>query len=423
MTPNDADVQIIADLYHTELRTLLKSNRKNRKSRQPDPVKLMLEYSVSERVHVHEPGPGPGRTWIWSDLHLRHANIIKYCSRPFADADTMDRLLMEQWNQNVDPGDTLLNGGDVVHGGRVREADRVALRAAPGRKVLVIGNHDFHRRTGELERAEHDVVTGIRRTRPMKRDQLPEPAMRLWRDHGDILVAELGKLEPPMWQLGGGTLPRKGVDAPPQLRTRHHDTDRWIQAHGASCARRHRDQTPKTGTRRNQQPRGKAPEGEDRSRRQLRKQVRYRHPGPRPRTTRIRTSRTNLRNECQQAVRRADHTQQAPARPDESGQGCVRHPTTPTGPTQQPSRRGGTSHSRWARAPDSPPVAPRPPASWAAWAAPPAGLSLPNPRVRHAPPVGCLNPGSACRRRCPRPIPAPITPFGGRIWTFVNNAG
>ena len=75
-----------------------------------------------------------------------------------------------------------------------------------------------------------------------------------------------------------------------------------------------------------------------------------------------------------------------------------------------------------ARAGRSPPVAPRPPASWAAWAAPPAGLSLLNPRVRHAPPVGCSNPGSACRRRCPRPIPAPITPFGGRIWTFVNNA-
>ena len=56
------------------------------------------------------------------------------------------------------------------------------------------------------------------------------------------------------------------------------------------------------------------------------------------------------------------------------------------------SRRGGTSHSRWARAPDSPPVAPRPPASWAAWAAPPAGLSLPNPRVRHAPPGRLLKP-------------------------------
>ena len=46
------------------------------------------------------------------------------------------------------------------------------------------------------------------------------------------------------------------------------------------------------------------------------------------------------------------------------------------------------------------------------------GCRCPTPRVRHAPPVGCSNPGSACRRRCPRPIPAPITPFGGRIWTF-----
>lgn len=40
----------------------------------------------------------------------------------------------------------------------------------------------------------------------MKPDQLPEPAMRLWRDHGELLVAELGRLEPPVWQLGGGTL-------------------------------------------------------------------------------------------------------------------------------------------------------------------------------------------------------------------------
>ena len=39
------------------------------------------------------------------------------------------------------------------------------------------------------------------------------------------------------------------------------------------------------------------------------------------------------------------------------------------------------------------------------------------------PPGRLLKPLSACRRRCPRPIPAPITPFGGRIWTFVNNAG
>ena len=73
------------------------------------------------------------------------------------------------------------------------------------------------------------------------------------------------------------------------------------------------------------------------------------------------------------------------------------------------------------RAPDSPPVAPRPPASWAA---PPAGLSPPNPRVRHAPPVG----GSTPRLRLPggdvrNPFLRRSRPFGGRIWTFTNNAG
>ena len=51
------------------------------------------------------------------------------------------------------------------------------------------------------------------------------------------------------------------------------------------------------------------------------------------------------------------------------------------------------------------------------------GCRCPTLASVNAPPVGCSNPGSACRRRCPRPIPAPITPLGGRIWTFVNNAG
>ena len=30
--------------------------------------------------------------------------------------------------------------------------------------------------------------------------------MRLWRDHSEVLIAELARLEPPLWQLGGGTL-------------------------------------------------------------------------------------------------------------------------------------------------------------------------------------------------------------------------
>ena len=35
---------------------------------------------------------------------------------------------------------------------------------------------------------------------------LPEPAMQLWRDYGDLLRRELGPLGAANWQLGGGTV-------------------------------------------------------------------------------------------------------------------------------------------------------------------------------------------------------------------------
>jgi calcineurin-like phosphoesterase family protein len=35
--------------------------------------------------------------YIWSDLHLGHANIIKYCDHPFADAEAMNKALFHAW--------------------------------------------------------------------------------------------------------------------------------------------------------------------------------------------------------------------------------------------------------------------------------------------------------------------------------------
>ena len=39
-------------------------------------------------------------------LHLGHANIIRYCSRPFlfADPGEMDRVLIRNWNRTAGPG-------------------------------------------------------------------------------------------------------------------------------------------------------------------------------------------------------------------------------------------------------------------------------------------------------------------------------
>ena len=53
---------------------------------------------------------------------------------------------------------------------------------------------------------------------------LPEPAMQLWRDYGDLLRRELGPLGAANWQLGGGTVLAK--DWPPaKLRPRHHNSN------------------------------------------------------------------------------------------------------------------------------------------------------------------------------------------------------
>ena len=63
---------------------------------------------------------------------------------------------------------------------------------------------------------------------------------------------------------------------------------------------------------------------------------------------------------------------------------------------------------------DSPPVAPSPPASWAAWAAPPAGLSPPQPSRPSCPPGRRLNPTA----------PLAVMPFSAvESGPFTNNAG
>lgn len=75
-----------------------------------------------------------------SDLHLGHRNIIGYCDRPFADADEMNRALIERWNETVGPDDEVLVLGDFAMG---RIAETLPLVGElNGRKVLLTGNHD-----------------------------------------------------------------------------------------------------------------------------------------------------------------------------------------------------------------------------------------------------------------------------------------
>ena len=95
-------------------------------------------------------------TWFTADLHLGHANIIRYCDRPFVDVEAMDRALVERWNDVVEAGDDVWVLGDVALGTILETLPRVGeLR---GTKFLLTGNHDRcwdghgHRADGWAER-------------------------------------------------------------------------------------------------------------------------------------------------------------------------------------------------------------------------------------------------------------------------------
>lgn len=79
----------------------------------------------------------PGKIYLTSDFHFGHANIIRYCRRPFASADEMDRELVRRYNDLVTDLDTVYILGDITMGRDLGLAKKLR-----GRKKLLPGNHD-----------------------------------------------------------------------------------------------------------------------------------------------------------------------------------------------------------------------------------------------------------------------------------------
>lgn len=94
--------------------------------------------------------------WVWSDLHLGHAETVWAFGRPFGTADEMDDEIFSNWRRVVAPEDTILILGDVtVDSLSGRRLTRV--REAPGWKILVYGNHDITR-AGVVDSDSFDEV-------------------------------------------------------------------------------------------------------------------------------------------------------------------------------------------------------------------------------------------------------------------------
>lgn len=76
-----------------------------------------------------------------SDTHFNHANILKFCERPFKTIDEMNEVLIDNWNKVVKEDDIVFHLGDFCFGGP--QLWNKFLERLNGKKYLILGNHDM----------------------------------------------------------------------------------------------------------------------------------------------------------------------------------------------------------------------------------------------------------------------------------------
>lgn len=81
-----------------------------------------------------------------SDIHLQHANIIKFVNRPYSCVEDMNIDLVNKWNESVDEigrdKAIVIHCGDFVFG--TKRAYNFYINRLLGSKIyMVIGNHDI----------------------------------------------------------------------------------------------------------------------------------------------------------------------------------------------------------------------------------------------------------------------------------------
>lgn len=82
------------------------------------------------------------KTWFTADLHFGHKNILQYCkdTRKVDSIDKMDSAIIANWQRDVSPEDEVYIVGDMFFCQPERAVE--ILVQLPGRKHLVLGNHD-----------------------------------------------------------------------------------------------------------------------------------------------------------------------------------------------------------------------------------------------------------------------------------------
>ena len=96
--------------------------------------------------------------WLTSDLHLNHDREFIYKPRGFESVWSMNRALIENYNDTVSYGDDVYILGDLMLGGPDRMKDGLNLLSQlKGNIHIVRGNHDTNNRW-EAYQNLHNVV-------------------------------------------------------------------------------------------------------------------------------------------------------------------------------------------------------------------------------------------------------------------------
>jgi len=101
-------------------------------------------YRQHAGFELNEPAPSnPVEIFLISDMHLGHANIIRYCSRPFVFSDVaeMDRVLIQNWNNTIAPRNQVYYLGDLRFGRNAPPAE-LYRDQLNGSITFITGNHD-----------------------------------------------------------------------------------------------------------------------------------------------------------------------------------------------------------------------------------------------------------------------------------------
>ena len=81
------------------------------------------------------------KTFVISDLHFGHLNIIEFERTEFKSINEHDEFIIKKWNSVVKPTDTVYCLGDISFGLPQADVKRKVSRLL-GHKILVKGNHD-----------------------------------------------------------------------------------------------------------------------------------------------------------------------------------------------------------------------------------------------------------------------------------------